>query len=72
MLFRSTRGTIDQTVQARLLAKEQRMLGFLDDPNIPVVDLPVSTDQLSGGEDEEELDFEAVIEHLREVVRPRG
>ena len=48
------------------------MLGFLDDPNIPVVDLPVSTDQLSGGEDEEELDFEAVIEHLREVVRPRG
>jgi SNF2 family DNA or RNA helicase len=63
-----TQGTIDQTVHDRLLAKEGRMLALLDDPNIPVVDLPVSTDQLSGTEDEEELDFAAVIEHLRAVT----
>ncbi len=60
--------TIDQTVHARLQAKEQRMLNLLDDPNIPVVDMPVSTDQLSGAEDEEDLDFEAVIRHLRETI----
>jgi SNF2 family DNA or RNA helicase len=62
------RDTIDQTVHARLQAKEQRMLNLLDDPNIPVVDMPVSTDQLSGAEDEEDLDFEAVIRHLRETI----
>jgi len=63
-----TRDTIDQTVHTRLQAKEQRMLAFLDDPNIPVIDMPVSTDQLSGAEDEEDLDFDAVVRHLRNVV----
>lgn len=60
-------GTIDEVVHARLLAKEARMMAFLDDPNIPVVDFPVSTDQLSGTEDEEALDFRAVVEQLRQA-----
>lgn len=63
-----TEGTIDEVVHARLLAKETRMLALLDDPNIPVVELPVSTDQLSGTEGEEALDFDAVIEHLRRAT----
>jgi len=64
-----SKATIDQTVNTRLEAKEQRMLNLLDDPDIPVQDLPVSTDELSGSEDEEDLDFAAVIEHLRHVTQ---
>lgn len=62
------KGTIDETVNTRLQEKEETMLRLLDDQDIPVLELPVSTDQLSGSDDEEALDFAAVIQHLRAVT----
>jgi SNF2 family DNA or RNA helicase len=67
-----TQGTIDETVDSRLTMKEQRMMDVLDDPDVPTAALEVSTDHLSGPDDsEEEIDFDAVIEHLRQVTRPQ-
>jgi len=66
-------GTIDETVDRRLQTKEQRMADVLNDPGIPSVALQVSTDHLSGPDDEEEaLDFAAVIEDLRSRVAARN
>lgn len=67
-----TQGTIDETVDNRLTTKEQRMMDVLDDPDVPAAALEVSTDHLSGPDDsEEEIDFQAVIDHLRQVTRPQ-
>lgn len=63
--------TIDQTIDARLLAKEERMMALLDDPDLPATELQISTDHLCGpDEQEEEIDFEAVIEDLRRRLNP--
>ncbi len=59
-------GTIDETVDRRLHDKEQRMFDVLDDPNIPTAGMQVSTDHLSGPDEEEEaIDFDAVIQDLQ-------
>jgi SNF2 family DNA or RNA helicase len=36
-----SQGTIDETVDARLAAKEQRMMDVLDDPDLPVAELDI-------------------------------
>ena len=58
-----TEGSVDEVVNRRLADKEVTMNRLLDDDDAPVVELPVSTVDLFGTEDE--LDFEAVIEQLR-------
>jgi SNF2 family DNA or RNA helicase len=65
--------TIDETVDWRLAEKEQRMLALLDDPDIPNVGFQIATDHLSGpDEEEEEIDFEAVLEDIRKRIESRS
>jgi SNF2 family DNA or RNA helicase len=64
--------TIDEVVNTRLLAKEQRMAELLEDPELPTVGIQIATDHLSGpDETEEELDFDAVLEDIRERLERR-
>jgi SNF2 family DNA or RNA helicase len=64
--------TIDEVVDTRLLAKEQRMAELLEDPELPTVGVQIATDHLSGpDETEEELDFDAVLEDIRERLERR-
>lgn len=65
-------GTIDETIDQRLEAKEARMLELLDDPDLPSGALEVATDHVSGADDsEEEIDFNAVIRDLEQRLRSR-
>lgn len=66
-----TVGTIDEVVDRRLLDKETAMLAALDDPDIPAVALPVATKDMSGSAEEEAIDFEAVLAHIRERLGER-
>jgi SNF2 family DNA or RNA helicase len=64
--------SIDETVDVRLLAKEQRMAELLEDPELPTVGVQIATDHLSGpDEGEEEVDFDAVIEDIRQRLERR-
>lgn len=64
-------GTIDETIDRRLVTKEERMANVLHDPDIPSGALQISTDHLSGPDDEEEeVDFDSVIEDLKKRLRP--
>lgn len=66
-------GSIDETVDRRLLQKEQRMYGLLEDADLPTVGVQIATDHLSGpDESEEEIDFEAVIADIRTRLEQRS
>lgn len=66
-------GTIDETVDQRLDAKEARMLELLDDPDLPSGALDLATDHVSGGDEaEEEIDFDAVVRDLQQRLRNRS
>ena len=65
-------GTIDEIVDTRLMAKEQRMLDLLEDPDVPTVGVQIATDHISGpDEGEEEVDFNAVLEDIRQRLQRR-
>jgi SNF2 family DNA or RNA helicase len=68
-----TEGSIDETVNQRLLAKETAMMNMLNDPDLPTAGFEISTNHLSGpDESEEELDFDAVIEDIRRRIERRS
>jgi SNF2 family DNA or RNA helicase len=66
-------GSIDETIDRRLMAKEQQMLDLLEDPDLPTAGVQIATDHLSGpDEGEEEIDFDAVLEDLRKRIELRA
>ena len=67
-----TKETIDETVDRRLHEKEQHMAALLDDPDLPTAGFQIATDHVSGPDDqEEEVDFAAVLEDLRKRIEER-
>jgi SNF2 family DNA or RNA helicase len=67
-----TQETIDETVDRRLLEKEQSMASLLDDQDVPTAGFQIATDHISGADDqEEEIDFAAVLEDLRKRIERR-
>jgi len=67
-----SRGSIDETVDQRLLAKEERMYALLEDTDLPTIGVEIATDHLSGpDETEEEIDFDAVIKDIRARLSKR-
>ena len=66
-------GTIDQTIDQRLMAKETTMINVLNDPDIPSAGMDITANHLVGpDENEEEIDFTAVIEDIRLRLQSRN
>jgi SNF2 family DNA or RNA helicase len=67
-----SKDTIDETVHRRLDIKEQQMHALLDDPDLPTTGVQIATDHLSGpDENEEAIDFDAVLEDIRMRIKAR-
>ncbi|UZE92466.1 MAG: DEAD/DEAH box helicase [Methanosarcinales archaeon] len=62
--------TIEEVVNSRLEEKLQRMLNFLDD-DLNVSNIEISTNEISGGEKEEIVDFNVVINSLKKYFGPK-
>lgn len=57
--------TIDETIDRRLLEKQNSMNNILEDKRVPIGSFEVESTQLGKDEDEELEDFYAVIEDLK-------